>query len=67
MMVLRMFILLMECPGIFVNGDLKIDSELLADKIKNIFNESGLMVYWKDEEPYRLSNLAYKNLGEFEF
>ena len=51
----------------FVNGDLKDRFRTLADKNKNIFNESGLMVYWKDEEPYRLSNLAYKNLGNLKF
>ena len=51
----------------FVNGDLKDRFRNLAGNNKKIFKEEGLMVYWKDEEPYRLRNLVYKNLGSLKF
>ena len=43
----------------FVNGDLKDRFRNLAGNNKKIFEEEGLMVYWEDEEPYRLRNLVY--------
>ena len=51
----------------FVNGDLKDRFRNLAGNNKKIFEEEGLMVYWEDEEPYRLRNLVYKNLGGLKF
>ena len=48
----------------FVNGDLKDRFRVITNNDEKILKESDL---WENEEPYRLSNMVYKNLGDFKF
>jgi len=48
----------------FVNGDLKDRFRILTNNNEKTLKESDL---WEDEEPYRLSNMVYKNLGGLKF
>ena len=48
----------------FVNGDLKDRFRVITNNNERVLKESDL---WEDEEPYRLSNMVYKNLGDYKF
>tara|TARA_X000001036_G_scaffold64152_1_gene54783 strand:- start:6966 stop:10709 length:3744 start_codon:yes stop_codon:yes gene_type:complete len=48
----------------FVNGDLKDRFRIITNNDEKTLKESDL---WENEEPYRLSNMVYKNLGDFKF
>ena len=48
----------------FVNGDLKDRFRALTGNNEKVLKESDL---WDNEEPYRLSNMVYKNLGDLKF
>ena len=44
----------------FVNGDLKDRFRVITNNNEPVLKESDL---WENEEPYRLSNMVYKNLS----
>ena len=48
----------------FVNGDLKDRFRILTNNNEQTLKESDL---WENEEPYRLSNMVYKNMGGLKF
>ena len=48
----------------FVNGDLKDRFRKILGSSKSNLNEFEL---WQSEQPYRLNNMVYKNLGDLKF
>ena len=48
----------------FVNGDLKDRFRIITNNNEQTLKESDL---WENEEPYRLSNMVYKNMGGLKF
>jgi len=48
----------------FVNGDLKDRFRVITNNDEKALKESDL---WENEEPYKLSNMVFKNLGNYKF